>query len=360
MQLDDIVRAAHGEKPVDLLLTNSRIVNVFAGEIVSDAIAINDGIIVGFGPYESKNTVDLEGRFVAPGFIDSHVHIESSLTCISEFVRAVLVHGTTTVAADPHEIANVLGSTGIEYMLQSAEQQPMNIYFTLPSCVPATDMETAGARLSVENLLPFFDKEKIVALAEMMNYPGVVHRDPDVLAKIKAAKQHKKPVDGHAPGLSGRELYAYIAAGVQSDHECTTAQEAKEKLMAGMTIMIRQGSGAKNLPALLPVVNDKTARRMMFCTDDRHPHDLMAEGHIDAIVREAIQAGLDPILAIQMATLNPAEYFNLHHLGAIAPGRQADLVVFSDIQMPVIEDVYSRGVLSAHKGEMLPQIKTRY
>jgi adenine deaminase len=358
MQLDDIVRAAHGEKPVDLLLTNSRIVNVFAGEIVSDAIAINDGIIVGFGPYESKNTVDLEGRFVAPGFIDSHVHIESSLTCISEFVRAVLVHGTTTVAADPHEIANVLGSTGIEYMLQSAEQQPMNIYFTLPSCVPATDMETAGARLSVENLLPFFDKEKIVALAEMMNYPGVVHRDPDVLAKIKAAKQHKKPVDGHAPGLSGRELYAYIAAGVQSDHECTTAQEAKEKLMAGMTIMIRQGSGAKNLPALLPVVNDKTARRMMFCTDDRHPHDLMAEGHIDAIVREAIQAGLDPILAIQMATLNPAEYFNLHHLGAIAPGRQADLVVFSDIQMPVIEDVYSRGVLSAHKGEMLPQIKT--
>jgi adenine deaminase len=358
MQLDDIVRAAHGEKPVDLLLTNSRIVNVFAGEIVSDAIAINDGIIVGFGPYESKNTVDLEGRFVAPGFIDSHVHIESSMTCVSEFARAVLVHGTTTVAADPHEIANVLGSTGIEYMLQSAEQQPMNIYFTLPSCVPATDMETAGARLSVENLLPFFDKEKIVALAEMMNYPGVVHRDPDVLAKIKAAKQHKKPVDGHAPGLSGRELYAYIAAGVQSDHECTTAQEAKEKLMAGMTIMIRQGSGAKNLPALLPVVNDKTARRMMFCTDDRHPHDLMAEGHIDAIVREAIQAGLDPILAIQMATLNPAEYFNLHHLGAIAPGRQADLVVFSDIQMPVIEDVYSRGVLSAHKGEMLPQIKT--
>jgi adenine deaminase len=357
MNLAETIKAAHGEKPVDLLLTNTQIVNVFAGEIVSDAIAISDGEIVGFGPYEAKNVVDLKGRYVAPGLIDGHVHIESSMTCISEFARAVVVHGTTTVAADPHEIANVLGSKGIEYMLQSAEQQPMNIYFTLPSCVPATDMETAGARLTAEDLRPFLNNEKIVALAEMMNFPGVIYRDPDVLDKINFARQQKKPIDGHAPGLKGRELYAYIAAGIQSDHECTTRQEAKEKLMAGMYIMIRQGTGAKNLQALLPAVNARTARRMMWCSDDRHPHDLIADGHIDSIVREAIQSGLDPVLAIQMATLNPAEYFGLNHLGALAPGRQADLVVFSDINNPVAEQVYHRGILTAEQGKMFPEIQ---
>jgi adenine deaminase len=357
MNLTETIKAAHGEKPVDLLLTNTQIVNVFGGEIVSDDVAINDGKIVGFGPYEAKNIVDLKGRYVAPGFIDGHVHIESAMTCTSEFARAVVVHGTTTVAADPHEIANVLGSNGIEYMLQSAEQQPINIYFTLPSCVPATDMETAGARLTAEDLRPFLNNEKIVALGEMMNFPGVIYRDSDVLAKINMARQQKKPVDGHAPGLKGRELYAYIAAGIQSDHECTTLQEAKEKLMAGMVIMIRQGTGAKNLQALLPIVNAKTARRMMWCSDDRHPHDLIADGHIDSIVREAIQSGLDPILAIQMATLSPAEYFGLHHLGALAPGRQADLIVFSDLHNPVIEQVYYRGILTAEKGQMLPEIQ---
>jgi adenine deaminase len=268
-----------------------------------------------------------------------------------------VVHGTTTVAADPHEIANVLGALGIEYMLQSAEQQPMNIYFTLPSCVPATDMETAGARLTAEDLRPFLNKERIIALAEMMNFPGVIYRDPDVLAKISAAKQQKKPIDGHAPGLKGQELYAYISAGIQSDHECTTEQEAKEKLMAGMYIMIRQGTCAKNLQALLPAVNEKTSRRMMWCTDDRHPHDLIADGHIDSIVREAIQSGLDPILAIQMATLNPAEYFRLDHLGALAPGKQADLVVFSDIKKPVIEQVYCRGILTAENGKILSDVQ---
>jgi adenine deaminase len=264
MNLYETIKAACGEKPVDLLLTNSQIINVFSGEIVSGAIAISNGVIVGFGQYKAKNIVDLKGRYVAPGFIDGHVHIESSMACISEFVRAVVVHGTTTVAADPHEIANVLGTSGIEYMLQSAEHQPMNIYFTLPSCVPATDMETAGARLTAEDLRPFLNKEKIIALAEMMNFPGVIQRDPDVLAKISAARKQKKPIDGHAPGLQGPELYAYISAGIQSDHECTTEQEAKEKLMAGMYIMIRQGTCAKNLQALLPAVNEKTARRMRF------------------------------------------------------------------------------------------------
>ena len=357
MNLNETIKAAHGEKPVDLLLTNAQIINVFSGEVVSDALAISDGRIVGFGQYKAKNVVDLKGRYVAPGFIDGHVHIESSMTCISEFARAVVVHGTTTVAADPHEIANVLGLSGIEYMLQSAEQQPMNIYFTLPSCVPATDMETAGARLTAEDLRPLLNKERIIALAEMMNFPGVIYRDPDVLAKISAARQQKKPIDGHAPGLKGPALYAYISAGIQSDHECTTEQEAKEKLMAGMYIMIRQGTCAKNLQALLPAVNEKTARRMMWCSDDRHPHDLIAEGHIDSIVYEAIQSGLDPILAIQMATLNPAEYFKLDHLGALAPGKQADLVVFSNLKKPVIEAVYCRGILTAENGKISPNIQ---
>ncbi len=357
MSLNEIIKAAHGEKPVDLLLTNLQIVNVFSGEIVPDAIAISNGVIVGFGQYQSKKTLDLNGRYVAPGFIDSHVHIESSMTCVSEFARAVLAHGTTTVVADPHEIANVLGSSGIEYMLQSAEMQPINIYFTLPSCVPATDMETAGARLAAEDLQLFFKKERIVALAEVMNFPGVLCRDPGVLAKISTARQQKKPIDGHGPGLTGKPLYAYISAGIQSDHECITAQEAKEKLMAGMHIMIRQGTGARNLQALLPVVNEITARRMMWCTDDRHPHDLIAEGHIDSIIREAIAAGLDAVLAIQMATLNPAEYFGLRHLGAIAPGKQADLVVFEDLKQPVIEQVYCRGILTAEKGKIRPEIQ---
>ncbi|MGD8470392.1 MAG: adenine deaminase [Desulfobacteraceae bacterium] len=357
MNLDEIIKAACGEKPVDLLLTNARIINVFTGEVVPDAVAISDGMIVGFGPYEAKKIVDVDSRYVAPGFIDSHVHIESSMACVAEFARAVLVHGTTTVAADPHEIANVLGSAGIEYMLQSAEHQPMNLYFTLPSCVPATDMETSGARLTAEDLRPFLRKEKIVALAEMMNYPGVLMRDPAVLSKITTARQQKKPVDGHAPGLKGRKLHAYIAAGVQSDHECTTEQEAREKLAAGMVIMIRQGTGAKNLQALLPAINATTSRRMMWCTDDRHPNDLIQEGHINSIVREAIQSGLDPHLAIQMATLNPADYFGLSHLGAIAPGRQADLVVFSDIKKPVIEQVYCQGILTAENGKIRAEVQ---
>ncbi|MGD9011714.1 MAG: adenine deaminase [Desulfobacterales bacterium] len=358
MNISEIIKAAQGQKPVDLLLTNARVVNVFTGEIVSQAVAISGGVVVGFGPYKAKKVLDIDNRFIAPGFIDSHVHIESSMTCVSEFARAIAVHGTTTVAADPHEIANVLGADGIAYMLQSAEAQPINIYFTLPSCVPATDMETAGARLTAEDLEPFLSHEKIVALAEMMNYPGVLFCDPDVLAKISTAARQHKPVDGHAPGLTGQALYAYIAAGIQSDHECTTALEAKEKLAAGMHIMIRQGTGAKNLQALLEAVNERTARRMMWCTDDRHPHDLIAEGHIDSIVREAIQSGLEPVLAIQMATLNPAEYFGLRHLGAIAPGKQADWVVFSDIQKPVIEQVYCRGILTAEDGKILPDIQT--
>ncbi|MDO9110176.1 MAG: adenine deaminase [Desulfatirhabdiaceae bacterium] len=356
MKQHDIIPYARGDKPVDLLLTRAKIINVFSGEITVGSIAIAGGWIVGIGDYQAAEVRDLSGRFVAPGFIDPHVHIESSMACVSQFARAVVPHGTTTVVADPHEIANVLGVLGIEYMLKSGQNQPMNVYYTLSSCVPATRMETSGARLEAVDLIPLMSHDRIVALAEMMNYPGVIHGDPDVLSKIRLARQYHKPVDGHSPGLSGKELNAYIASGISSDHECTTAHEAREKLMAGMHIFIRQGTGARNLQDLLPLVSPRTFHRMMWCTDDRHPHDLLIEGHIDSLVRESIASGVDPIRAIQMATLNPAEYFGLDHLGAIAPGRQADLVVFSDLNAPVIEQVYCKGVSVAENGTMSPDI----
>lgn len=356
MKRHDIIPYARGDKPVDLLLTHAKIINVFSGEITEGSIAVAGGWIVGIGDYHAAKVRDLSGRFIAPGFIDPHVHIESSMACVSQFARAVVPHGTTTVVADPHEIANVLGVLGIEYMLKSAENQPMNVYFSLSSCVPATRMETSGARLEAVDLIPLMSHDRIVALGEMMNYPGVIHGDPDVLSKISLARQYRKPVDGHSPGLSGKELNAYIASGISSDHECTTAREAREKLMAGMHIFIRQGTGARNLQDLLPVVTPRTFHRMMWCTDDRDPHDLLIEGHIDSLVRESIASGIDPIQAIQMATLNPAEHFGLDHLGAIAPGRQADLVVFSDINAPVIEQVYCKGVSAAENGAMSPDI----
>jgi len=357
MNLDEMIKCARGEKLADLLLTNANIVNVFSGEIIPGSIAVANGYIAGFGSYPAKNIIDMNGRFVAPGFIDAHVHIESSMSCPTEFARSVLPHGTTTIAADPHEIANVLGAEGIGYMIDSSKEQPVNIYFTLPSCVPATDMETSGATLGADDLLPFIDNSRIIALAEMMNFPGVIYRDNEVLRKIESMKKQRKSVDGHAPGLTGRDLYAYIAAGISSDHECTSEKEAKEKINAGMHIMIREGTGVKNLKDLLPIINPQTARRVMWCTDDRHPHDIIKEGHIDFIVRSAIRMGLDPITAIQMATINPAEYFGLNNVGAIAPGRQADLVVFSNIKNPVIEEVYFRGNLVAKEGKILPEIK---
>ena len=357
MTLDEIIKSARGEKEVDLLLTNVRIIDVFSGEIVDGDIAVAGGYIVGFGSYSAKRTVDMEKRFVSPGFIDAHVHIESSMTCITEFARAIIPFGTTTVFADPHEIANVLGADGINYMLESSKNQPMNIYFTLPSCVPATNMETSGARLGADDLLPFMSNDRIVALAEMMNYPGVIHRDPKVLKKIKMAKAHGKPVNGHAPGLTGKDLYAYIAAGISSDHECTTAREAKEKLNAGMRIMIREGTAAKNLLSLIPIVNERSSSRIMWCTDDRNPHDILEEGHIDSMVRKAIHAGIDPVIAIQIATISPANYFGISDVGAISPGRRADLVVFSDLQELYVEQVYCGGVLVAQEGKMSLEIK---
>jgi adenine deaminase len=341
---NDLIAAARGDRPVDLLLTNLRLVNVFNGRIENTAVALAEGFVVGFGDtYAAKRTLDLGGRYLLPGFIDSHLHIESAMTGITEFCRAVLPHGTTTVVADPHEIANVLGTVGIEYMLASAEDQPLDVRFSLPSCVPATEMETAGARLEAEDLEPFFGHPRIVALAEMMNFPGVIFADPTVLAKITASHKARRPVDGHAPGLSGPQLAAYLSAGIGSDHECTDLKEAAEKLAAGMHIMVREGTCARNLDDLFGLIDTHTARRMMWCTDDRHPHDLLDEGHVDAIVRKAIGKGLDPVTAIQMATLNPATYFRLDRVGAVAPGRRANLLVVSDLDALTIDAVYVGG-----------------
>ena len=356
MTLEERIQSARSTESVDLLLSDANIIDVYSGEIVKGNIAITDGYIVGTDAAGAKTTINLKGRWVAPGFIDAHVHIESSMACVSEFARAVAPHGTTTVVADPHEIANVLGSRGIRYMLESSQQQPINIYFSLPSCVPATNMETSGAILSTADLKPFMDHPRVLALAEMMNFPGVIQTDPEVIMKIELARKARKPVDGHAPGLSGADLNAYVSAGISSDHECTTAKEAREKLSAGMHIMIREGTGAKNLNDLLPIINERNSRRMMWCTDDRHPHDLLAQGHIDYIVRSAIRKGLDPVMAIQMATLNPAEYFGIRDTGAIAPGKRADLIVLSDLAELKIEQVYCRGIRVAENGLISPEI----
>jgi adenine deaminase len=354
MTMEHLIAAARGDRPADLLLRNGRLVNVFSGEIIDTDLAVADGHIAGFGPREARVEVDLGGRYVAPGFIDAHVHIESAMAAPTEFARAVLPHGTTTVVADPHEIANVLGMAGIDYMLRSTEDQPLQFFFSLSSCVPATAMETAGAALTAADLAPLFDHPRVVALAEVMNFPGVIQGEHDVLAKIRAAHAVGKRVDGHAPGVAGRALDAYIAAGIASDHECTAAGEALEKLRRGMHVMIREGTGAKNLAALAEIIRPETVHRLMWCTDDRHPHDILAEGHVDAIVRQAIRRGVPPHLALRMATLNPAGYFGLRRTGALAPGRRADLVVFGKLEDPVVEAVYVGGRKVAEGGALLP------
>lgn len=351
--LSEIIQAARGDKESDLLLTNGKIINVFSGDVQNNSIAVSSGHIVGFGDYPAAKTIDLKEQFISPGFIDAHVHIESSMTCISEYAETVTCRGTTTVVADPHEIANVLGIEGLLYMIESSENQFLNVYFTFPSCVPATDMETSGAKLTSKDIEAFMGHEKIVGLGEMMNFPGVLFRDKEVLAKINAAKKFKKPIDGHSPGLLSRDLYAYLAAGISSDHECTEESEGREKLLAGMHVMIREGTAAKNLHALIPLINDRTVSRLMWCTDDRHPHELINEGSIDAIVREAIRSGVNPINAIKMATISAADYFGLNNIGAIAPGRRADLVIFEDLNCPEPAMVFSFGQLVAKNGQML-------
>ncbi len=352
MPLAETIRIARGEQPADLLLRTARLVNVFSGQIEQADIAIAGSKIVGVGPgYEARQVVDLAGAYVAPGFIDAHVHIESSMATPPQFARAVLPRGTTTVVTDPHEIANVHGLAGIRFMLDAAQETPLSIRVNLPSCVPATHMETAGARLEAGDLLTLLDDPGVLGLAEMMNYPGVINAAPEVLAKLWAFRG--RPLDGHAPGLSGRALNAYVAAGIGSDHECTTVAEAAEKLARGLYILIREATNAHNLETLLPLVTPANSRRCCFCTDDRQPADLLDQGGIDFMVRAAIAYGIEPVTAIQMATLNTAEWFGLNDRGAVAPGRRADLLVFDRLDDLRPRQVYVGGQLAAQDGVML-------
>ncbi len=340
-----VIDVAAGRAPADLVLKNATYVNVFSNEVCHGDIAVAEGLIVGMGEYHGKVEVDVSGKLVLPGFIDAHIHLESSLVSPTEFAKAVLPHGTTTVITDPHEIANVMGTDGIEYMLQATEDLPVDVRFMLPSCVPATPLDESGANLDYRAIDSFYDHPRVQGLAEMMNYVGVVNGDGQVVEKIVASQAHHKKIDGHAPGLSGKDLNAYIAAGVYSDHECSDMEDAMNKLRLGQYIMIREGTAARNLEALMPLLTSQYVDRCMFCTDDKHPNDLLEKGHIDYIVKKAISLGADPIVAVKAACHNAARYFLLNNRGAIAPGYLGDFVIIDDFQHFEIEMVYKRGVL---------------
>jgi adenine deaminase len=351
MDLPRLLAIARGDEPAELLLRNARLVNVFSAEIYRTDIALAGPLIAGIGEgYCARRTIDLEGRYVAPGLIDAHVHIESSMVRPAELARAVVPRGVTTVITDPHEIANVMGLAGIRFMLEEAAGAPLDIRVNAPSCVPATHLETSGAKLDAVDLIELLGEPLVLGLAEVMNFPGVVAGREEVLAKLRAFRG--RVLDGHCPGLTGAALNAYAASGISSDHECTTAEEALAKLRAGLTVFIREASNARNLRALLPLVSPMNERRLCFCTDDRQPEDLLGEGSIDHLVREAIAGGVDPVTAIRLATLNPAEHYRLDDRGAVAPGRRADLMVFSDLAAPRAELVFRGGELVAQDGEM--------
>ena len=352
MDISELLAVARGERPADLLLRNGRVVNVLSGEIEEADVAVYGGRIAGVGGgYTAAETVALQGAYVAPGLIDAHVHIESSLCLPAQFAAAVVPRGVTTAVADPHEIANVAGVEGVRFMAESSRGLPLQVVLMAPSAVPATHMETSGATLAAEALAALLAEGTVYGLAELMNFPGAVDGAADVLAKIAAFRG--RPVDGHAPALSGAALNAYAAAGAGSDHECATVAEAAEKLARGFYILIREATNAHNLHALLPLVHERNSRRICFCTDDRIPGDLLEQGSIDYMLREAIAFGIEPITAFRMATLNGAEWFGLRDRGAIAPGRRADLWVFDDLQAPVARQVYAGGRLWAADGQLV-------
>jgi adenine deaminase len=350
--LEKLIAVARGEVPADLLLTNARIVNTFTAEIEKGNVAICQGRIAGIGDYhEARQTIDLKGKYLAPGLINGHIHTESSMLHIAEYAKAVVPGGTSTIVTDLHEIANVAGLRGIRYLMDCARRLPLDCYFMAPSCVPATHLETAGAELEARELQIALKWKNVIGLGELMNFPGVLMRDPEVLKKVKLSKG--KVIDGHAPGVSGKDLNAYLTAGVSSDHESTAIEEGREKLRRGMYLMIREGSSEKNLDELLPLVTDKTYKRCFFVTDDRTCADLLSEGDIDAVVRKAIAKGLDHIRALQMATINTAEHFKLRQVGAVAPGYVANLIVIDDLPKLSVDMVFHKGKLVARKGKAL-------
>ena len=350
MKLDKLIAVARGAAPADILLTNAKIINTFNGEIEKGNIAIYRDRIAGIGDYrDAKEVIDLKGKYVSPGLINGHIHTESSMLHIARYAEAVVPRGVTGIVTDLHEIANVKGIAGIKYVLDCAKSLPMDLYFMAPSCVPATHLETAGAALSPDDIKEILSWDETTGLGEMMNFPGVLFADGQVLAKIGASQD--KVIDGHAPGLGGRDLNAYIAAGMTSDHESTKYSEAQEKLRKGMYVMIREGSSEKNLEELLPLVTDKTYKRCIFVVDDRSCYDLMNDGDIDAVVRKAIKLGLEPVRAIQMATINTAERFGIRNVGAIAPGHLANIAVLSDLRKFKAEFVIYRGKIAARNGK---------
>lgn len=351
LSLTRLIEAAKGKRPADLLIRGCRIVNVLSGRIETGNLAIFDGVILGWGDYEAASEISADGLFVCPGFIDGHIHIESTLLSPLRFCEAVVPWGTTAVAADPHEIANVLGLDGIRYFLDATEGLPLDVYFNLPSCVPATPLETAGAQLRASDLFSLIPHERIAGLAEMMNFPGVIEAFPDVIDKLAIFQEGR--IDGHAPGLSGLPLNAYLAAGIATDHECTVLEEAAEKLSRGMKIMIREGSQSKDLERLLPLVDDHTWPQCMFVSDDRHPDDLLTQGHMNAIVNRAMSLGLDPVRALTLATWTPARHFGLKRQGAIAPGYQADFSLSPSLNPWVPQRVFKRGIETARDGKLL-------
>ena len=353
--MSNIINVARGLEKADLVIKNANIVNVLSEEIHKGDIAICDGVIAGIGEnYSGEKEIDINGAYVTPSFIDGHVHLESTMMLPKEFVKTVLPAGTTTVIIDPHEISNVLGLHGISFMHEAVKDLPMNVYTMLPSCVPATPFETSGFDLNSYDLSLLIDKPWVLGIAEMMNFPGVLNLDKNVMAKLELAKSRGKRIDGHAPYLSGKDLCGYIASGVKSDHECTTPEEAIEKLRLGVYVMIREGTAAKDLDALIPVLKTSNTRKCIFVTDDRHPVDL--KEHINGMVRRVVEAGVDPIKAVQVASLNTAEYFGLKDLGAIAPGYKADLLVLPDLKTFKPDIVLKDGQVVAQDGKLAVEI----
>lgn len=340
-----IIAVAAGREKADLVLKNAKYLNVFSNEFLCGDIAVANGLIAGVGKYDGKTEIDVSGKLVLPGFIDAHIHLESSMVTPAEFAKAVVAHGTTTVITDPHEIANVMGIDGVEYMIQASQNLPIDVHFMMPSCVPATEIDESGAELDCKDIDLYLDNKKVLGLAEMMNYVGVINGDKNVLSKIVTSQAHHKKIDGHAPELSGNDLNAYIAAGVYSDHECSTFENALEKLRKGQFIMIREGTAAHNLKALMPLLTQQYYSRCMFATDDKHPSDLLYGGHIDYIVKQALKNGADPIVALKTATHHAARYFLLNNKGAIASGYLADIVVVDNLEDFNVETVFKRGKL---------------
>lgn len=354
-RLKRAIAAAAKKTPADLVIKNGQIVDVFNGEIITGSdIAITDGVIVGIGTFEGQTTIDAQNRYVCPGLIDGHVHIESAMVTPGEFAKVALPHGVTTIIADPHEIANVGGIAAVEYMLRASDGLPLNIFIALPSCVPAAPFEQNGAVLSAEQLEPLYAHERVIGLGEVMDFPAVKTGDDDMLNKLVSAARHRKLIDGHAAGLDRDDINVYTAAGIRTDHECDTAEGARDRLRRGMYLMIREGSVSKDLKTLIAVVNERNARRCVFVTDDKDLQDLRLEGSIDHNIRMAIQFGIDPLVAIQMGTLNTAECFGLKGKGAIAPGYDADLILLDNLETFRITEVYARGKLVAAGGNCLP------